>query len=92
MKCGKHTLSSYAQPHDAARRVKQPTAPSAALCRATSRCCLPHRSQALGWLHRHKAVPLDQLSLRRLVPGSEKAAARTAHDFAMWQVQGWGQG
>ncbi|GIL65134.1 hypothetical protein Vafri_18944, partial [Volvox africanus] len=41
--------------------------------------------QALGWLHRVEGVPLGELRLGLLVPGTQRAAARKVHAFLLWQ-------
>ena len=35
----------------------------------------------LGWLHRHRGVPLQELSLRAMFPSSEERSVASAFDF-----------
>lgn len=41
----------------------------------------------LGWLHRRRGVPLDQLSLRSFFPDSSEASVANAFDFVEFLVK-----
>lgn len=45
-----------------------------------------HLRGMLGWLHRVRGVPLEELSLRSLVPSNERGAVATTFDYAQWLV------
>ena len=52
----------------------------------SNRTNLPHPSKKkhrsmLGWLHRHRGVPLQELSLRAMFPSSEERSVASAFDF-----------
>lgn len=48
---------------------------------ATLRVDLQHFKSMLGWLHRHRGVPLEDLSLRSMFPTSEERSVALAFDF-----------
>lgn len=41
----------------------------------------------LGWLHRRRGVPLDELSLRSFFPDSSEASVTNAFDFVEFLVK-----
>lgn len=38
----------------------------------------------LGWMHYHQGVPLETLSIKDLIPSSDRAGAEKAFDFLTW--------
>lgn len=38
----------------------------------------------LGWLHRERGVPLDQLSLSALLPSSGREGVSLVFDYLLW--------
>ena len=44
-----------------------------------------HRAM-LGWLHIHESVPLDELSLRMLVPSADRVGVALAFKYVQWLV------
>lgn len=59
---------------------------------ATCRVDLQYVRQMLGWLHRRRGVPLEDLSLRSMFPNSEEASVSAAFDFTEFLINVRGGG
>ena len=59
----------------------QPADPPRLACR---RAC---RRGMLGWLHRYRGVPADELSLRALLPSSGREGVSLVFDYLLWLQQ-----
>jgi len=45
-----------------------------------------HLRGMLGWMHSVRGVPIDQLSLKSLIPSSERKAVGEAFDYCQWII------